>query len=431
MIRRVFQLIVIVLISLCITNPVRSESIIPVENASFESPIVDPNISSTLSDVDGWTEIDNDISGSTNTGVLANAIEDNWEYVNNADENQLAFLGSELGNALEQDLAITYKAGCDYQLTVGLCVVLQEIFPTSTVELVLYYQDGNDLVDIVSETVEPMDLTSTQLEDFSLYMSVVEPNDPWAGKNIGLAIRSTGSPGGFWLLDNVRLTESPIIPVTVKNASFELPETDFVDVVVDSWQMPPVPFWYDESGGYLWVQLTGVFLNLDPSDPEYIDNCDGNQAVWLFAVPEVELFQDLADIYKVGRAYQLTVGIFGGGGNMKDDVPIEIRLYYLDDENNKVTVGATNYTYDLDIGHIKHFNDVQLDIPPVEQDDPWAGKNIGVQLISTLTLADLDPDTGRAGGFWDLDNVRLTKSLPGVEENSIEDPNSSEVIIEE
>jgi hypothetical protein len=260
---------------------------------------------------------------------------------------------------------------------------------------------------------------------------VVDPNDAWADKNIGLAIRATGSPGGFWLLDNVRLTESPIIPVTVKNASFELPETDFVDVVVDSWQMPPVPLWYDESGGYLWVQLTGVFLNLDPSDPDYIDNCDGNQAVWLFAVPEVELFQDLADVYEVGRNYQLTVGIIGGGGNMKDDVPIEIRLYYRDDENNKVTVGATSYTYDLDIGRVKHFDDVQLDIPSVKEDDPWAGMNIGIQLISTLTLADLDPDTGRAGGFWDLDNVRLTKSLPEVEENSVEDPNNSEAIIQE
>jgi hypothetical protein len=204
-----------------------------------------------------------------------------------------------------------------------------------------------------------------------------------------------------------------------------------VDVEVESWQMPPVPLWYDESGGYLWIQLTGVFLNLDPEDPEYIDNCDGKQAVWLFAVPEVELFQDLTDTYEVGRSYQLTVGILGGGGNMKDDVPIEIRLYYSDDGNNKVTVGATSYTYDLEIGRIKHFNDVQLDIPPVKDEDPWAGRNIGVQLISTLTLADLDPNTGRAGGFWDLDNVRLTKSLEWAEEDSVEDPNSSEVIVQE
>jgi hypothetical protein len=200
--------------------------------------------------------------------------------------------------------------------------------------------------------------------------------------------------------------------IYIPNASFELPETVFVSVDIDSWQKSPKPWWYDESGGYFWTQLTGVFLNLPPADPSHIDNCDGNQAIWLFAVPEVELFQDLTATFEVGQCYHLTVGIIGGGGNMKDDVPIEIRLYYRDTENNKVTVGTTTFTYDSDTGYAKHFNDVRLDVPAVKGTDPWAGKNIGVQVISTLTLADLDPDTGRAGGYWDLDNVRLTKSPP-------------------
>jgi hypothetical protein len=156
-----------------------------------------------------------------------------------------------------------------------------------------------------------------------------------------------------------------------------------------------------------------VFLNVPPADPDHIDNCDGNQAVWLFAVPEVELFQDLTATFEVGQSYHLTVGIIAGGGNMKDDVPIEIRLYYRDAENKKVTAGATTFAYNSDTGYVKHFNDVRLDLPQVRPTDPWAGKNIGVQLVSTLTLADLDPDTGKAGGYWDLDNVRLTKSPPG------------------
>ena len=213
--------------------------------------------------------------------------------------------------------------------------------------------------------------------------------------------------------------------IYIPNASFESPETTFVSIDIDSWQKPPAPWWYNESGGYSWDQLTGVFLNLPPEDPDHIDNCDGDQAVWLFAVPEVELFQDLTATFEVGYSYSLTVGIFGGGANMKDDVPIEIRLYYRDAQDKKVTVGATTFTYHSDAGYprflggelapaqagVKHFNDVQLDIPRPLRGDPWAGKNIGVQLISTLTLADLDPDTGRAGGFWDLDNVRLAKFL--------------------
>jgi hypothetical protein len=214
--------------------------------------------------------------------------------------------------------------------------------------------------------------------------------------------------------------------IYIPNASFESPQITFVSVNIDSWQKPAKPLWYDESVWGLWDQLTGVFLNLPTTDPDHIDNCDGNQAAWLFAVPEVELYQDLMATFEVGQSYRLTVGIFGGGGNMKDDIPIEIRLYYRDADppprlasgdagagNDKVTIGATTYTYDWDTGYAKHFNDVHLDIPQVKGTDPWVGKNIGIQLISTLTLADLDPVTGRAGGFWDLDNVRLTKSLPG------------------
>ncbi|UCG47414.1 MAG: hypothetical protein JSU94_18230 [Phycisphaerales bacterium] len=203
--------------------------------------------------------------------------------------------------------------------------------------------------------------------------------------------------------------------IDIPNASFESPDTLFADPSIDFWQEAPTPWWYDESGGYLWTQLTGVFLNLPPEDPSHIDNCDGDQAVWLFALPEVELFQDLNDVFEVGRAYHLVVGIIGGGGGMLDGVPIEIRLFYRDAENNKVTVGATTHTYDINTGVVTHFIDVPLDVREVQISDPWAGKNIGVQLVSTLTLADLDPETGRAGGFWDLDNVRLTSSAPNAD----------------
>jgi len=195
-------------------------------------------------------------------------------------------------------------------------------------------------------------------------------------------------------------------PINIPNASFELPETVFVSVDIDSWQKSSKPWWYDESGGYLWIQLTGVFLNVPPTDPDYIDNCDGDQGAWLWAYPEVELFQDVTNTFEVGQSYHLTVGIFGGGlGGMKDGVPIEIRLYCRDAESNKVTVGATTFTYYWDPNHVKHFNDVRLDIPPVSSTEPWADKNIGVQIISTV-----DPVSGLAGEFWDLDNVRLTKS---------------------
>lgn len=200
--------------------------------------------------------------------------------------------------------------------------------------------------------------------------------------------------------------------IPIPNGSFESPQTAFVDVNINAWQKAPKPLWYDESGGYFWAQLTGVFLNVAPTDPEYIDNCDGQQAAWLFAVPEVELFQDLAATFQVGQAYQLTVGVVGGLGNMKDGVPLEIRLYYRDANDARVTIGATTFIYRAGGSPLNHFQDVQLDLSAVRNTDPWAGKKIGVQIVSTLTLADLDPKTGKAGGYWDIDNVRLVQACP-------------------
>jgi hypothetical protein len=130
----------------------------------------------------------------------------------NADGKQLAFLGSQRGNALEQDLTATYKAGCGYRLTAGVGVSARfppsAVKPVDTMEIVLYYLDGNKAVDIVHQTVEATGLSSTRLQDFSVYLSVVQPTDAWAGKPIGVAIRAAGKAGGFWDLDNIRLAES-------------------------------------------------------------------------------------------------------------------------------------------------------------------------------------------------------------------------------
>src|SRR4051794_27465521 len=59
--------------------------------------------------------------------------------------------------------------------------------------------------------------------------------------------------------------------IAVPNASFESPQTSFVDPRIDFWQKSPKPSWYDESGGFLWDQLAGVFLNVAPTNSAYID----------------------------------------------------------------------------------------------------------------------------------------------------------------
>jgi hypothetical protein len=162
--------------------------------------------------VDGWTEIDVDTLYSTNTGVFANTAPGSFDNIVNADGSQLAFLGSQTGNALEQDLDAIYKAGFAYRLTVGVSVSVRfppsAVEPVDTLELVFYYRDANDVVDIAHRTVEGTGQSYTELQDFTLELPMVRSGEAWSGKAIGIAIRAAGQPGGFWDLDNVRLIES-------------------------------------------------------------------------------------------------------------------------------------------------------------------------------------------------------------------------------
>jgi len=192
--------------------------------------------------------------------------------------------------------------------------------------------------------------------------------------------------------------------INVPNGSFESPYVDMVSPyatsTINDWQKAPVPAWWLGLGynAQQWSDSAGVFVNV-PFAP--IDNVYGRQAAFVFATPGVELFQDLTATFEVGQSYHLTVGIEGGGYGMLVGVPMEIRLYYRDGSGNRVTVGAAIATNANPTGVVTHLTDYQLDIPVVATGDAWAGKTIGVQLIQTVDLQE-------AGGFWVLDNVRLT-----------------------
>ena len=203
-----------ILICLFTLSTANAESI-PVENSSFELPVVDPYGFPAWPFIDGWTEIDLDTEGSSNTGVFPNTEPNSYNHIVNADGLQLAFLGSESGNALEQDINDVYKPGCDYRLTVG--VGISSMFPPSqsepldTIELAFYYRDVNDpniMIDIVTDSIDANGLLSTQLQDFSLYVPTVSADANWANQPIGISIRAIGQAGGFWDLDNVRLGAS-------------------------------------------------------------------------------------------------------------------------------------------------------------------------------------------------------------------------------
>lgn len=208
--------------------------------------------------------------------------------------------------------------------------------------------------------------------------------------------------------------------ISVPNASFESPVTPFVSTQIDAWQKAPKPAWYDETGGFFWDQLVGLFKNTPAGSADHIENCDGAQAIWLFAVPEVALFQDYDSVdwndpspshafdarFEVGKSYRLTVGVIGTGGNMLEGVPLEIGLYYRDADGDPAIVASTTVTNSAAVFPDRnHFVDFAVQVPTVQVGDAWAGQHIGVRFLSTVSAA-------MQGGFWDLDNVRLAASSP-------------------
>jgi len=339
---------------------------------------------------------------STNAGVFANTDPNSFDHIVNADGSQLAFLGSQTGNALEQDLAETYKVGCDYCLTVAVSVSGRfppaAVEPVDTLELVLYYLDANDVVDIAIETVVATGQSSIQLQDFSLELPTVQAGDNWAGMNIGIALRASGQPGGFWDLDNVRLVESLPVSIPIENASFEAP-------VVDPNAFPALPYmdaWTEIDVDILASTNTGVFANTAEDSWDHKDNPDGQQLAFLGSEQGNALEQDLAATYKAGCDYRLTVAVgvssrFAPSPEVPVDL-LELVLFYRDEID---VVDIVSRPVDaVDLSQYRSI-DISLYLPTVQPGDAWADMAIGVALRSI----------GMPGGFWALDNVRLARSL--------------------
>jgi hypothetical protein len=96
----------------------------------------------------------------------------------------------------------------------------------------------------------------------------------------------------------------------------------------------------------------------------------------------------------------------GGGGGMSNGVTLELSLYYRDDASNAVTVAATNFAHTPAVfSNRTHLVDFQVHTPVVKPGDPWAERRLGVRLLSTVNRE-------LAGGYWDLDNVRLSSVGP-------------------
>jgi len=206
----------------------------------------------------------------------------------------------------------------------------------------------------------------------------------------------------------------------VPNYDFASPDigtnSPYAAPVLEDWQESAQPGWYDPAyfGGSPWSYLVGTFYNLPDftnstaTNSAYIDNCDGVQAAFMFALPQVAILQELNATFNAGKTYTLTAGLIGGGGDMAAGSTFQLSLYYLDG-TNMVTVAETTVTNTQDnFPTDTHFVDFQVQVTNVQATDPWAGQNIGIQLLATP-----DPNNPEAwGGYWDAGNVSLVETTP-------------------
>src|SRR5260370_14986576 len=130
----------------------------------------------------------------------------------------------------------------------------------------------------------------------------------------------------------------------------------------------------------------------------------------MLSFPQVTLFQastyGFNAAYAVGQSYTLTLGVFGKSLNPNNS--LQLSLYYRDAGNNIVTVGSpTTITYNpatFPLTAPLNLVDYSVTISAVQAGDAWAGKNIGIMI--QVTASDF------TGGYWDMDNIRLTSSVP-------------------
>lgn len=416
---------------------------INVPNGSFENPsttFVDTNVGSwQKTPKPDWFDEEANGPWDQLIGVFANTAPTETNYIHNIHGTQGIYFFALPTAGIFQDynsidyahtepsheFNVSFEPGNSYSLNFGLIGGGGGMNEGASILASIYYLDDTNGTHVVASTNVVYEASvfpdATNFVYFNLTVPKVNATNDWAGKKLGLSFVSTVAAelaAGYWDLDHVTLRKE-----SVPNGSFESPRTQFVDTRVDLWEKFPKPDWFDEEANGPWDQLVGVFANTAPTETNYIHNIDGDQAIYIFASPQAGIFQDYNSLdwahtepahafdftYEAGTSYSLKLGVLGGGGGMVEGASLLAGLYYRDEIGNMVTVASTNIVYTPQVFPDQtNFVDFEILVPAVSPSESWAGKKIGVQIVSTSGF-------DKAGGYWDIDNVRL-ETIPQVGE---------------
>jgi hypothetical protein len=154
-------------------------------------------------------------------------------------------------------------------------------------------------------------------------------------------------------------------------------------------------------------QLSAIYNN-DPTNPwgKVITNQDGSNLCLFMGVvnPEipaaVQIFQDLAATYEVGKSYTFTMGIarrFDEPGYDTDT--LDLRLFCRNTPG--LVLASTPVTKaELLDDTLRYFS---VSIPAVQATDSWANQPMGIWVSTTV-----GPQFGQPSGAWILDNASLS-----------------------
>jgi hypothetical protein len=194
---------------------------IPVQNNSFETPVVPPPNIDPEDVLPGaptpWSQSAQPayyasfIAGGApawnqTVGVFGNTS----PFITNLDGNQAAYVLNFAGNALFQTLSTNYTVGTPYTMSVGL-IGGSGTQSDDSIDLILYYQSSGNMIPLADTTVVPSQSNDlTNIKYFTASMPAVQAGDPEAGQPIGVeVVVSNGVEGGFWDVDNVQVVPEP------------------------------------------------------------------------------------------------------------------------------------------------------------------------------------------------------------------------------
>lgn len=380
-------------------------------NPSFERPSTD----FIDTRIDGWTETpkpawydETQFTWDQVTGVFVNPPEGQPTRISNMEGNQAAYLFAVPTVGIFQvSPTVRFEVGHAYEITAGFTAGKGGMKEGASLLFGVYYPGPNGEQNFVA--TENVIYTAaafpsgTTFVEMAVHVPAVKAGDAWAGQRLGVAIicsiQNQDLVGGYFDVDAVQVNSMTDIP----NFSFELPHTDFVDTNVVSWTKAPKPDWWQDST-FPWGQGIGVFVNPPAGMQGHKEEMDQRQGLYMFAVPQNGLWQLLPARYEAGRSYTGTVGLSAGGGNMVAGVTLQAILYYLNDQGQRVPVGAREVAFTTaQFSNPADIVDIEFSTPMLGAGHPAVGKQIGIEFLSTVA-----PD--KAGGYWDFDNVRLEQT---------------------